>query len=120
MPVSGGGQLRSQIVFSERVSSLDLYGNEVADWIERFSTRAQFLPMKGGEDVLAARLEGRQPVVIRIRQSPEARAVTPDWKVQNVDNGVEFNIRGIIDPEEGTSQHGRWLDILAESGVATG
>lgn len=120
MPGQQAGILRSQVTFAERIEFQDGYGNTVAAWEDRWTCRAQIEPQKGGEDVMAARLSGRQPVIIRVRQCPETLAVTPDWKVTNVDNGVAYNVQTIIDPGEASGDHGHWLDMLAEAGVAVG
>lgn len=118
MPVTGGGDLRQSVTFAEQTEIVDEWGNTIGGWVDRFTARAQITPRLGGETVEAARLEGRQPVVIRIRQSDAALAVKPDWRATDIDSGVAYNIRAVADPELGSAQHGRWIDMLAESGVA--
>ena len=88
-----------------------------------WSTRAHGVPANitakvGTEAVEAARLAGRQPVILTVRRSADTRMVTTDWKATELDSGTEFNIRTAIDPMIGDSQHGHWIEMIAESGVA--
>lgn len=85
-----------------------------------FTVWANITPRLGGETVEAARLAGRQPVIVRVRQSPDTILIRTDWKITDTQSGVEYNIRSVADPELGGVEHGKWLDMLAESGVAIG
>lgn len=114
---SGAGELRHVVRFAERNSVSDEYGNVTTGWLHRFTVRADITPRLGGETVEAARLQGRQPVVIRVRRSPDTKRVTTDWKATD-ESGAEYNIRAVVDPHLGDSTRGMWLDMLAESGVA--
>lgn len=115
---TGGGDLRSRVKFSMLSSVSDEYGNTTTTWIDKFTVAAQINPRLGGETVEAARLTGRQPVVIRVRNSADTRAIRVDWKATDVRSAVEYNVRSIADPLMGESQHRQWIDVLAESGVA--
>lgn len=114
---AGAGDLRHVVTFAERDTVEDEYGNPSTGWVDRFTVRANITPRLGGETVEAARLAGRQPVVIRVRISPDTRKVTTDWKATD-QNGIAYNIRTTVDPFLGDSKHGMYLDMLAESGVA--
>jgi len=113
----GAGVLRYRVTFSERDTTSDEYGNPTTGWIDRFTVAAGIFPRLGGEAVDAARLAGRQPVVIRVRKSPDTRKITVDWKATD-QNGAEYNVRTAIDPLLGDSRHGFYIDMLAETGVA--
>jgi head-tail adaptor len=115
--VNGAGGLRHRVTFSERDQVQDEFGNVSTGWLERFTCSANILPRLGGEAVEAARLAGRQPVVIRVRASPDTRNVTTDWKATD-EKGREYNIRTAVDPLYGDSGHGMYFDMLAETGVA--
>lgn len=90
------------------------YGNTEDVWTEQFETRAEFIHLRGGEDVMAARLEGRHVQVIRIRASSQSRLVTTDWRVKDKRNNDEFNIRDVT-PETNR----QFISLLCEKGVAT-
>ena len=80
MPITGSGDLRQRLVWAEPVGASDIYGNEQQAWADRFTIRAQITPRLGGEAVEAARLEGRQPVVVRVRNSPDTRLIRTNWR----------------------------------------
>ena len=69
MPLPGAGDLHQTVQWAEPFGAMDRYGNEQTGWANRFVVRAQIAPKLGGEDVMAARLQGRQPVVIRVRNT---------------------------------------------------
>ena len=112
------GDLRYRVKFSERNAVGDEYGNPTTAWLDRFTVAANITPQQGGEAVNAARLAGRQPVTIRVRRSADTALIRTDWKATNVGDGTEYNIRTAIDPEQGTVEHGKWVECLAEAGVA--
>jgi head-tail adaptor len=117
-PEYGAGALRYRLKFSERDSVEDEYGNIGLAWVDRFTVSGNITAKVGGESVDAARLAGRQPVIISVRRTPDTRQITTDWKATEVESGTELNIRTAIDPFIGDSQHGLWLELIAESGVA--
>jgi head-tail adaptor len=118
MPVSdGAGALRQLVKFSRRDNVEDEFGNVSSGWIDQFTVHASITPRLGGETIEAARLAGRQPVIIRVRKSPDTVQITTDWKATDP-AGVVYNVRTAVDPYLGDSQHGFWVDMLAESGVA--
>lgn len=96
------------------------YGNTVGDFAPRFTVWAGLLYRQGGEGVVAARLEGRQPVVITVRASSDTRQIGNDWRAVNARTGQVFAIRE--NPRPFQDRNGRedrgWLQMLAESGVA--
>lgn len=104
--------------FSCRSVTDDGYGNTRGAFVAQFTVWARVQPRLGGETVMQARLAGTQPAVIRVRQSSQTRQIETDWLARNIDAGVSYNIRSIVDPYEGDDRHGRWLDMLVETGVA--
>jgi head-tail adaptor len=117
-PEYGAGALRYRLTFAERDTVEDEYGNIGLTWIDRFTVSGNITAKVGGEAVDAARLQGRQPVILTVRRSTDTRQVTTDWKATEVESGTEFNIRTSVDPFIGTSQHGLWFEMIAETGVA--
>jgi head-tail adaptor len=115
--VSGAGDLRYRVTFAERDTTQDEYGNVSGGWVDRFTVSANIIAKLGGEAVDAARLAGRQPVLIRVRKSPDTRLITTDWRATDGE-GREYNIRTAIDPLIGDSRHGLWIEMIAETGVA--
>lgn len=112
------GDLRYRVKFSQRDTVSDDYGNPSTGWVDRFTVSANITPQLGGEAMNAARLAGRQPVTIRVRRSQDTAQIRTDWKATNIEDGTEYNIRTAADPFQGTVEHGKWMDCLAEAGVA--
>ena len=105
--------LIARLAFDAPLTGPDGSGGVVIGWQERFQTRAHFRYLRGGETVVAARLAGRQPVVVTIRAHDSARQITPAWRMRDVGLGVAYNIRAIV-----PSGDRKWLEITAEGGVA--
>lgn len=110
---SAGG-LHDLYGFESREPADDGYGNDVSGpWVERFATHAETIFMRGSETVMAARLEGRQPVMLRVRNSTDARSVTTDWRAHDKRAGTYFNIRASsITPDRA------FIEMIGEAGVA--
>ena len=108
------GKLRDRVTFGSRDIVDDGYGNEVSGPFEdRFTVWAGITYLRGSESVLAARLEGRQPAVVRVRSSALARQITTDWQMRNERGGVIYAVRSVIETEDRA-----FLDIAVEAGVA--
>ncbi|OWK25068.1 hypothetical protein AJ87_15165 [Rhizobium yanglingense] len=76
----GSGQLYQRVAFDERALSSDGHGNEENDFVQQFECRADFTFLRGGETVIAGRLEGRQPIVVRVRANSNTRQANgKDW-----------------------------------------
>ena len=107
------GPLFEHVAFDELNAVADGYGNFQQTFVEQFQTRAAYVWLRGGEGIEAARLEGHQPLIVRIRVSHETLRVRPDWRMRDVRTGIEYAIRGISrSPDRG------WLDVLVTSGSA--
>jgi head-tail adaptor len=108
------GQLRQKVTFQRREMIDDGAGNVEGIWQTEFLAFADFKFLRGGEQVMAGRLAGKQPAIITIRSSVSSRVVDTAWRI--IDAGDEaWNIRAITDP---TGKRA-WLEILAEKGVTT-
>jgi head-tail adaptor len=113
------GSLNERFTFEKRPSTApvgDGYGNFQTDFAAQFTvwTRRQFL--RGGETVIAERLQGRQPSVLTIRASRSAAQITTDWRAVNARDASEvYNIRSVS-----LSEDRSFYDVLCERGVASG
>lgn len=111
------GDLSERVTLAKRIeinpdAPHDL-GNRRGDWVDQGTVWAQYIHLRGGEGVLAARLQGKHTQVIRVRSSAFSRRIEPDWRVTDARTGVEFAVRDVtIDPG------GAAVDLLCESGVA--
>lgn len=107
------GQLYELVAFDQPVETVDDFGGVATSYAEVLRTRAHFLYLRGGETVQARRLEGRQPVVVTIRQSALARTITTDWRMRDVRRGDTYNIRSIVPTEDRA-----YFELTCEKGVA--
>ena len=107
--------LPERVAFDARTRTPDGYGGTNSVWQEAFTAAAHFTYLRGGETVMQARLQGKQVVVVRVRNSEQARAVTPDARLRDVRRDVEYNVRSGPVPSEDRA----WVDFTCESGVAT-
>lgn len=113
------GLLTERVTLEKRLmanpDAPDDFGNVVAEWIEQGTVAAQFVHLRGGESVMAGRLEGRHTQVIRVRASTLTRQVAADWRVKDARRGTEFAVRDVT-PDPGRA----FIDLLCEGGVAIG
>ncbi|HTV69326.1 MAG TPA: head-tail adaptor protein [Rhizobiaceae bacterium] len=111
-------RLTERFLCQKKSIATDEFDNPAPDdgvWETQFSVRAELKPRLGGESVMAGRLNGRQPYVVTIRQSLQARKIMPDWQLVDAnDRSRVLAVKSIIDPDN----RNRWLEILAEEGVA--
>lgn len=115
----GAGDLRERVAFDVRSEvnpdAPDDFGNTVDQWVEQFSVAAGFINLRGGESVMQSRLTGRRVIVAFVHASSQTRAIETDWRLRNARTGEAFNIREVT-----LTTDRKWVDILCESGVATG
>lgn len=108
------GDLFYRVAFDKRESQSDGYGNEDGSFVEQFQRRAGFTFLRGGETVIAARLEGRQPVIVLVRSDAQTRLVDADWQMRDVRTSTVYAVKSTI-----PSDDRQWLHITVESGVAS-
>lgn len=111
----GAGDLRDRLRFEKRTATADEYGNPVTgEFASQFSRAVQIKPLKGGEEVIASRLQGTQPVVIIARYDSMTRLITPEWRAVDAGDGTVYAIRTAADMDR---RH-QWIEMMAEAGVA--
>lgn len=109
------GDLFYRVAFDERTTADRGDGVLVDNWQERFSVRAGYIHLRGGEAVQAARLAGRHTQVIFVRASEQTKAVRTDWRVRDVRSGEIFNVLQAVPTVDR-----RWIDFTCQSGVNPG
>lgn len=107
--------LRDRVRLEKREEVDDGYGNTVGMWVAQFERDACILPSKGGETVIASRLQSVQPALIIVRYDAETATITAAWRLIETRSGIAYNIRTVADME----RRGRFITMLCESGVAT-
>jgi hypothetical protein len=125
MAKRSAGQLYEYVAFDERQAASDGYGNVEGGFAQVFACRAGFTYLRGSEAVIASRLEGKQPIVVRVRATTETRQIEPEWRMRDLQNGAwtdsdEMVWSGPIYAVRSTAEtpDRAWIDVLVERGVA--
>lgn len=82
---------------------------------ETIKTRAHFRFLRGGEQVIASRLSGVQPVVVTVRRSEKTKQITSTTVMRDLRTGTIYNIRAVV-----TTDDRQFMEITAQSGVTVG
>ena len=109
----GAADLYYRIHCQKRIEQDDGYGNTVGEFQTQFTVRAAYRHLRGGETVIASRLESKHPVVITVRASSQTRQINSDWRLVDARDGTEWAVRDVT-PETDR----QFITFLCESGVA--
>lgn len=110
------GELREKVRFEARIQSDDEYGNPSAgEFSDQFTVAARIQPLKAGETIMAARLAGRKPVIIRVRYSSDTALIEAGWRAVDARTGTIYSIDA---PPINVDERRRYFDIVATAGVA--
>jgi SPP1 family predicted phage head-tail adaptor len=101
------------VAFDRRAEVDDGMGNTQSDWVEQFQCRAAYRHLRGGEGVMAGRLEGKHTQIITVRSSTLRRSVTSDWRIRDARSGDAFAIHDVTFETDR-----QWISLLVERGVA--
>lgn len=107
------GKLFERVAFESQDSASDGFGGRLTQWVERFSRAAAYHHLRGGETVLAARLENRHPQVITVRRCSETIRVSSEWRIRDTRTGAVFAIKD-VEPETNRA----YISFLCEKGIA--
>lgn len=111
MPTSPA-DLKHRLRFEQRAA--DDTGTRTGDWAEVFTAWAQVTFLRGSEPVIAKRLEGVQPVAIRLRRARSRSALSSAWQAVVVaSNSISVGtVLQLISVEP--SDDRQWIDLLGE------
>jgi len=110
-------RLRHSVRFERRATDPDEFGNDMGDWQPRISPIwAEVKPLRGGEEVLSAKLQGRAIYELLVRSSSETRTINVGDRAINARTGEAFNIRSV----ENRDMRNKFLTLTCETGTATG
>lgn len=114
------GRLDRRLAFFRRQEIQNGAGGTRGDWVYQFTMAANVKPMRGGESVLAARLEARGPAIVTVRTCANTRQLTAEWKAVDTRSSREYAVRET--PRHPVDKEGRedraFLEMLVEAGVA--
>ena len=112
------GALRDRLHFQKRGNGDDGMGTTIpgaGEFETQFTYAAGMQPRSGGESVDAARLGGRQPYVVRVRNTGETRTVTVAWQLVDARNGSR--VFAVVSPPADPDGRNQWLEFLATEGA---
>lgn len=111
------GSLRGRVHLQRRTVEPDPWDGDPTpgDWATQATVACKFVALKGSETVIASRLQGIQPYVVKVRQSALTRTIDETWRL--VDARDEMRVFAIKAPPTDPDQKRAWLEILATSGV---
>lgn len=112
MTRSGAGGLNRRVKFLSPVNADDGHGGTVTNWEHQFTVAARLQPKIGSEEVVAMRMQGLQPYVLRVRSSSAARAVTTSWRVVNDRDGTAYSIKSAANLDERDA----YIDFIVVAG----
>ena len=107
------GALRERVTFEEAIQVPDGAGGYSSTWVPAIAAvPAEFKYLRGGETVTAARLEARQPLIVRVMATDQTGDIKTNWRIVDLTDGAVMNIRS----KERTKDR-RYFEFLAEAGV---
>lgn len=112
------GALNQTVLLQRRGNSDDGWGNTVpggGDFETVVKVDASLTPRTGGEEVTAARLNGRQPYIVRVRNMARTREITISWQL--VDARNPGRVFAVTSPPADPDGKGQWLEFIAVDGA---
>lgn len=107
------GDLYYSVHCQKRTEQDDGYGNTVSGLATQFTVRAAYTHLRGGEAVIASRLENKHPVVITVRASSQTRQINSDWRLVDARDSTVWAVRDVTHETDR-----QWISLLCERGVA--
>lgn len=114
--VKGAGDLNRRMQLFRRALVDDGHGSMVPGGEFELVTTvwAHLHPLKGGESVIASRLEGRQPHILTLRQSGVTREMDESWQV--ADARLPERVFAIKAPPTDPDGKRAFFEVLVEEG----
>jgi hypothetical protein len=105
----------TKLDFQKRTTGDDGFGGTVVgDYATVFSEYGELIMRMGSEPVLSSRLQGVQPLTIRVRSNANTRTLDATWRA--VAGDVVY---AIVSPPVNVSQKNDFIDMMATIGGQT-
>lgn len=105
----GAGDLDVKVTLQERGQGNDGYGNRRTDFADQFQAWGHLRFLRGGEGVIESRLTSKQPAILTLRSTAQARTIAPHWRV--VAGGRAYDVKEHPRPTDDRM----FLEILVEA-----
>ena len=107
------GKLDHRAEFAMRETVTTDMGGVRDEWVPQFVEWAAVKYLRGGEGVMQARMQSRNPVIVTIRNSARARQITSEWRVTlRSRSGIVLAVEVKEDPRPADADG--FLEMLAE------
>lgn len=113
--MTSAGDLTHKVHCQKRTGGPDGYGNIVTGaFVTQFTVHAAYRHLRGGESVIASRLEGVHPALITVRRSSRTLQITNDWQLVDARTGTVWAVNDVTHEEDR-----QWITLLCREGVAS-
>jgi SPP1 family predicted phage head-tail adaptor len=75
--------LKHRLTFQKEVATPDPYGGSTYVWTDQLTVWGSIIFRTGSETVIAQRLQGIQPVTVRVRYSAQTKAIEASWRIKH-------------------------------------
>ena len=105
----------TRMAFQQKTVGDDGFGGAAAGpYATVFEEFAEIIPRLGTEPVLASRLQGIQPVTLRVRSNLRTRTIDATWRAV-----VGSTVYAIVSPPINANSKNDFIDMLATVGGQT-
>lgn len=118
--MSAAADFRFTVRFDTLITVSDPFGGETTSWSTletgSFVRKAALTMLKGGEEVMAQRITGIQPALIRVILDSDTATIDPSWRaVQLLPGDAErpYALKSVADMEG----NNRVITMLCEAGA---
>jgi SPP1 family predicted phage head-tail adaptor len=73
--------MQSRATFQAYTEVNDGFGNTYGEWEDWFQRWCNIRFLRGGETVMASRLEAQPPAIMTVRKDSGTDQITPEWRV---------------------------------------
>lgn len=112
---AGAGPLREILVAQVREEVEDPYGNSYGQWVGTQKHPAALEARRGGEAVIAGRLQGTVSYIATTRYNAASASIHPGWRFVDDRSGAVYAIRTAV-----PRPRRDYIDFDVEIGVADG
>lgn len=83
--------LSSRVTFQSPIHWRDADGQQQHGWRPEFREWVKVHYLRGGESVMASRMQSRNPAILTVRASRQAERITSEWRA--LVNGKAFEVK---------------------------
>lgn len=112
--------LKHRLAFQKQTETSDPYGGSTSAWTDQFTVWGQIIFRTGSEMVIAQRLQGQQPVTVKVRYSSEAKLIDPSWRIKHVRGDGATDYYAVKSPPVRADKDYGFLMMEAMKGAADG